>query len=365
MVKRWPLWAILPFGGVGLLLGLMGGYHRLGWPVFGVPGSAAAEHGALMTGTFFGTLIALERAVAIKRWWAFIPAWACALSMPALVLGIRQLGFLLLGLGGIGMAVVFGVLLRRYQYFPFALMGGAAALFALGWGMRLAGIEFVRVAPVLIGFFILTIVAERLELTRILGAERQALQWLLGLVVVLLLGIGVELMAAHWQMLGIALGGIGGWLLRYDVALRALRRPVSALHRYTAGVLAIGYGWLLVTMLMSIVGAASALFYDALVHSFFVGFVFAMVFAHGIMIFPALLGRQGYAWTGWLWVPVGLTFGGLIGRLWGDFAGVLSLRLQGSWLIGVGILLYVLLVLGRTLRLPRAPLAQRGRQVGG
>jgi hypothetical protein len=312
-----------------------------------------AEHGALMTGSFFGTLIAVERAVALRQWWTYVPAWLCGMSLLALLAGMVSAAFFLLAVGGCGMMGVFGWLLHRYRSFPFALMAIGAALFAATWIARALGAEYRRVLPLLMGFFVLIIVAERLELTRFLGLERQALRWLLGLIGIVLLGIGMELFAERWQIFGIALGSIGGWLLRYDAALWAVRqRSASALHRYTASMLAVGYGWLLVTMGLTVFGQGG-FWYDATVHAFFVGFVFALVFAHGVMIAPAVLGRAGYAFTPFLWVPCGLAHGGLLLRLLGDVLGT-PLRLWGSWLIGVGILVYGLLVVRQALQLPRA-----------
>ena len=50
------------FAASNLLAGVSGGLARLGLPV---PGAALGVHGAVMTCGFFGTLIALERAVAL------------------------------------------------------------------------------------------------------------------------------------------------------------------------------------------------------------------------------------------------------------------------------------------------------------
>ena len=62
---------LLVLGFVALLLGVAGGLVRLG---LALPATTAgiAWHGALMASAFFGTLIALERAVAIGRRWAYL-----------------------------------------------------------------------------------------------------------------------------------------------------------------------------------------------------------------------------------------------------------------------------------------------------
>lgn len=326
----------------------------MGWHSVSLPAAAVAEHGAFMTGSFLGTLIALERALALSQGgWVFLPAWACAASMLLFLARATPWAYGLLTVGGLGMALLFATLPKAHRSFSSSLMGIAAVLFALAWGLRTLQGGFAQVLPLLIGFFILTIVAERLELTRLIGQQKKALRWLVALSLLLGAGIVTAALTQAGQLLGLSLGAMGIWLLRYDLAPRGLFRPPSSLHRYTAVTLTLGYLWLMVTMFFSLLGSFISFFYDAFVHSFFVGFVFCMIFAHGILIFPVVLGRQGYAWGRELWLPLVLTLGGLIGRLWGDIIGNLALRLLWSWLSGVGILLYIVLVLLRTVRLPR------------
>ncbi len=66
-----PIFFLLPFVIISLLLGMDAGLIRMGWsiPVM----KTAMLHGGLMIGSFLGTLIIIERIVAMKiRWlWAF------------------------------------------------------------------------------------------------------------------------------------------------------------------------------------------------------------------------------------------------------------------------------------------------------
>ena len=83
-LARLPL---LVLGMLSLLGGVLAGLARLDWPMPAVAAGAAGWHGALMISAFLGTVISLERAVAIGRLWAYL-APACA------------------GLGGIALAFI-------------------------------------------------------------------------------------------------------------------------------------------------------------------------------------------------------------------------------------------------------------------
>ena len=62
---------LLFLGMISLLAGVVAGLARLAWEVPPVAAGAAGWHGALMISAFFGTVISLERAVAIGRLWAY------------------------------------------------------------------------------------------------------------------------------------------------------------------------------------------------------------------------------------------------------------------------------------------------------
>ena len=76
-LQRVPL---LAFGFIGLFVGVGAGLARLGWSVPALAASAATLHGPLMIGAFIGVVIALERAVAIGRYWAYLSPLAAGLG---------------------------------------------------------------------------------------------------------------------------------------------------------------------------------------------------------------------------------------------------------------------------------------------
>jgi hypothetical protein len=62
---------LILLAGISLLTGLWAGIARMGW-LLPVPNSQfVVIHGPLMVVGFLGTLIGLERAVALQRWWAY------------------------------------------------------------------------------------------------------------------------------------------------------------------------------------------------------------------------------------------------------------------------------------------------------
>lgn len=80
MRVAWHRLPLLALGGLSLIAGIWAGLVRLGWRL-PVPSVAAmSDHGALMIGGFLGTLISLERAVALARGWAYAAPLLTGLS---------------------------------------------------------------------------------------------------------------------------------------------------------------------------------------------------------------------------------------------------------------------------------------------
>jgi hypothetical protein len=112
------------------------------------------------------------------------------------------------------------------------------------------------------------------------------------------------------------------WLLRYDIARRTIRQ--SGLARFTAACLLSGYAWLGVGGALALAhsGEFSGPVYDAALHSVLAGFVFAMIFGHAPIIFPAVLGgravfhRRFYAHLFLLQASVALRVAGDLSSAW-------------------------------------------------
>src|SRR5690606_27144851 len=63
---------LLVLGFASLIIGVGAGLLRLGWAVPRPAAELAAFHGPLMVSGFFGTVISLERAVALAQRWAYL-----------------------------------------------------------------------------------------------------------------------------------------------------------------------------------------------------------------------------------------------------------------------------------------------------
>jgi hypothetical protein len=280
---------LLMLGGVGLLLGTYTGLARGGIQHRFV---AADIHGVVMVLGFLGTLIALERAVALGRRWGYAGPALSGAGVIALTVARPVGGVLLLGAGIVVVATYVALLRRGHLDVHLSVMMVGALAWVGAVVLWLGGAGPVRITPLLAGFLVLTIVGERLELSRLTmpsGASRARFLMLVGLFVA---GIAI---APWWRPSGLILGGLALvgqvlWLARYDVARRTVRRP--GLPRFAAWCILGGYLWLGVSGVLWIamgLGASGQLLHDALVHSLFLGFVLSMVMGHAPIIFPAVL----------------------------------------------------------------------------
>jgi hypothetical protein len=110
-------------------------------------------------------------------------------------------------------------------------------------------------------------------------------------VAMLLLGATIgsfDYTAGMWLM-GVSMIAMAAWLLRYDIARRRIK--VGGVARFVGVSLLSGYIWLAIGGVLAVVhgGVMAGPMYDATLHSIFLGFVFAMIFAHAPIIFPAVL----------------------------------------------------------------------------
>ncbi|ADG89058.1 hypothetical protein [Thermobispora bispora] len=288
-------------------------------------------HGPLLVLGFVGTLIALERAVALRAPAGFAaPALLGAGAVLLLTPLPERVGGTALLLGAIALIGCYVPLWRRQRGDAVLVQLLGAVLAAGAVTLWLGGVPVPRLIPWLAGFVVLTVAAERVELARIAlpaGAER-GLLWASGAVAA---AITAALLwpAAGYPVLGLALLGLTCWLAAHDVARRTVRG--TGLERFTAGCVLAAYAWLGIGAACWLVGGPvdDGARYDAVVHALFLGFTLSMIMAHAPIILPAVL-RLPLPYHPVLAAPAGLLHLSLVLRLWaGD-----ALDAPAAWRIG-------------------------------
>ncbi len=285
-MKNKKIFFILPFVLISLLTGIYAGWIRIGWqfPVI----DAIAHHGLLMVGSFLGTLIIVERIVALKKLWLYLIPIINGLSLPAFILKNDPLALSLLVAGSIGLIMIYAIIYYQYReyYVLIMLVGGIFLLF--GNILILIGKLYLTAVPFWIGFILFTIVGERIDLGKFLPRKKykNTLLWIsLSLFV---LGLLLPFHFLGHILMGAGMVSISLWLLKYDIVNKSMQS--HGIHQYIGITLFSGYLWLMATGILAIMNLQKVFYYDALLHSFFLGFTFLMIFAHAPIIFPGVAG---------------------------------------------------------------------------
>jgi len=336
---------LLAMGVVTLLAALWGGLLLLGLSLPTLRSSTAADHGALMTLGFLGTVISLERAVALRRSWGFAAPAAAGAGGVLMAAGAPSaLGWSLLCLGSVVFLLIYAVV---------ATIDPAPHVFAMAAGglcwyvatvLWLGGWSIPRLVPWLAGFLVLTVLGERLELARVAVLTRPSLTAFITAATVFSGGLitttaSPGAVPAGIRIAGAGLVGLAAWGAKYDVARHTVR--IAGVTRFMAVCLLTGYAWLATAgvvwlSLGDLSGSVTG--YDAALHALFLGFVMSMIFGHAPVIVPAVLGVR-LPYRPWFYAHLALLHVALLLRvLGGDAAGVRVLWQVG----GVGTELAVL-----------------------
>lgn len=352
----------LPLVALGLLslgCGVWGGLIRLplNLPLPVHHANWISYHGPLMVCGFLGTVIALERAVGLQRWWTYsspLLTGVGALILMAGVVGHRGVVVITLG------SAVFVVVTLRVVQLQRALFTVVMSLAAFAWltgnFLWLRDWPINRVVPWWIAFLGLTIIGERLDLSRFQRQLPVARPLLLISLAVFSSGV---ILSAFWQRPGEWLSGAGLaalalWLGRFDIARRAVKQP--GLPRFMAVCLLVGFFWLGVAgVLLGLVPPlATGRYYDAPLHSFFLGFVFSMIFGHAPIIFPSVLNLP-ISFSRRFYFHFALLHLGVLLRVIGDLASWWPGRQWGAEINAIAIALFLLNTIGSLVRSKNSP----------
>ncbi|MEA5053913.1 MAG: hypothetical protein VB093_10790 [Propionicimonas sp.] len=357
--------AVLALGGGCLIAGLDAALLRLDlWaPVDSA--RVGDVHGLVMALGFLGTLIALERAQALHRNWAYLAP--VLLGLGGLVLltpAPRLLGNLLQVEGAVLFVVVYLALWQRAPR-PLVAVQVLSAVLALGGAVVVVLVDIPAAVSWLAGFIVLTIASERAELAQLWMGPR-AERTLLGLSAALTLAIaaGLAFPAVGQRLVGVVLVGCAGWLVLRDAARHQLR--LRGQRRYIAVALLAGYlNLALAGGVLAVRGlVADQAGYDIVVHGVFLGFAVSMVMAHAPVILPAVLGRP-LPYRPVLYLPLVLLHGGLLVRFTAAFVGAEQVWRVGGVVTVVAMLVFLLTAVTLVVRGEPGGASPRGRGAAG
>lgn len=311
------------------LTGVLAGLARTGVHVGWGP-SHAWEHGPLMVVGVFGTVIALERTVALAQSWAFAAPVTGAVAAFATLSGMAWGPWAAVLSAASLLAINAEIVRRQSLAFTWMMLAGSVVLLLgnLAWAL---GRPLFQVAPAWMGFFVLTIVAERLELSRLAPTPPRARQ------AIALLASFFALAASTSPVFGLlsprafgaSMAAMAVWQLRFDLARRTVK--MTGLPRFSAVGVLVAALWMLGSgLLITITGLpAAGPLYDAILHGVFVGYVLSMVFAHAPIILPAVA-RLRLPFHTALYVPLASLHASLLLRVGGDLFANATMRSAGS-----------------------------------
>jgi hypothetical protein len=285
MIKKERL-PIVFFAMFCLLSGLWSGLTRIGWNISILP--ITAHHGAIMVGGFLGTLIALEKIIPLKKKSLYIIPVLNALSVVFYFLNQPKIAVYILVISSTSLAFVFLYYFRMQRTIIYVLMLLGAIWWLVGNLLLLTKSFYPLAFPWWTAFALFIIAAERIELMKFLPVSKASKNFFVLLLLCFVSGVLFSFHGTGNLICGLALIGTSVWLMRNDMIGINLKK--RNMPRYVAVSLLCGYVALFLTGIFFFSLSDQWLNYDAIVHSFFLGFVFSMIFAHGPIILPGIMG---------------------------------------------------------------------------
>lgn len=323
--------------------GVFAGLARFGFAVPNHALSKAAWHGVLMLPVFFGAVVSLERAVALGGGQHLLAPIGAAMGGALLLAGAPPAltQALLLGAATLACASAFTLLRRQFALHLCVL---ALGVFAWWFGdllWLLAG-SALQAVPSWVAFLVLTIAAERLELTRMRPTPRRARVGFVAVIAFMLAAVAASPRSPDLalRVFSACLVALAAWLARYDIARVTVRQ--RGLPRFIAACLLSGYGWLASSGALGLAGAWSAAhpWHDAALHALTLGFVMSMALGHAPIVLPALT-RVRVAYRPFLYVPLVALHAALAVRVSGSLFETFALRRTGALANAAALLTFI------------------------
>ncbi|MEQ8474318.1 MAG: hypothetical protein RIC35_24190 [Marinoscillum sp.] len=332
-----------------LVSGILTGWYRLG---FDMPVSHVfLHHGALMTGGFLGTVILTERIVALKQKWLFSFPIVNGSSVLFYFLELPQVSSICLIIGALGLFYVFHLINKKHSDLAHKVMWVGATAWFIGNVHLFLFESYGHSILWWMAFLLITITGERLELIRFLPVSNTKRVVLIGFLVAFLVGCVIPFHLGGRYLAGGPMLLVAIWLLRYDMVRKSVKH--SGIHRYSAIALIFGYIWLAVSGGLFLFEGTGSIPYDALMHAFFLGFVFSMIFAHAPIILPGVVGLKFKPYHASLYVWVIMLQLTLMARLGGGFLEIVEMKKWFGFMNGITILLFIINLMIVTVRLKR------------
>lgn len=357
MTAGWTERTRRPFVGVAVLsltAGMWAGLARLGWVAARPIDWVTVGHGPLMALGGIGTLIAVERAVALGRPWGYLSPGISVIATVALITGASaRVAAILFTLSGMVLVAIFAAIHHVQPALHTKVLAAGAVARVIGTAVWASGRTVRDLVPWLALFLIATIAGERLELSRLVRTTVRARAMFFAALGILGAGTVTSVWApeAGVRIAGAGMVALAAWLARYDIARRTVR--MRGVTRFIAIALLSGYVWLAAGGIMWIVGAlAPGAWYDAGLHSIFLGFVMSLVFGHAPVIVPAVL-RTPLRYRPSFAVHLALLHASLAVRISGDLVGNVTARRWGGLLNVLAILLFFGNTIAARTRAPR------------
>lgn len=318
---------------VSLVTGVLSGLQRMGWD-FNLT-AVVADHGAIMIGGFIGTLITLEKIIPLKRTALYILPILSGSSVFLFFIDQPWLSVFCLILSSAGLCMVFLIYLLRERSLVYAIMLAGALAWATGNVLLLTNGFYPVSLPWWMAFVLLVIASERLELMKFLPVSLNQKRFFVGMLALFTVTCALTFHGIGSYLAAFSLIAIALWLMRFDVVGLNLKK--QQLTRYTGVALLTGYVSLSMCGIFILLASHKPLGYDILVHTFFLGFVLSMIFAHGPIILPGVLGIsiKPYHTTLYLWLT--LLHGSWVVRVFADFTLDMVLRKYTGMASGIAI----------------------------
>ncbi|PZR38349.1 MAG: hypothetical protein DI538_09885 [Azospira oryzae] len=338
---------------VSLITGLLAGLHRMGWtlPLTGV----SPDHGAIMVGGFLGTLIILEKIIPLKKNVLYVFPIISGASVVLFFIEQPIYSVACLVLASAGLSIIFLIYWIRERSTIYFLMVAGAICWLTGNILLIIHNFYPISLPWWMAFVLLIITAERLELMKFLPVSRNQKLIFIGMLLTFVTGCLISFHRAGNYVAAFSLVGSSIWLMRHDVV--ALNLKKKDLPRYVGVALLSGYFALLLSGIFLLILPEQPLGYDILVHSFFIGFVFSMIFAHGPIILPGVLGISAKPYHPLFFIWLALLHGSWITRAISDITLDMQLRKYSGLISAIAIICYFLSLAIITIR------TQRGKPV--